>query len=89
MWGERRDAHLTAEALAADGFAEEVAAQTAMLMESGDRYPDRTLVPLDMCGKTYVFVWGKKHVAQPDALADLLVRRQWPRPSAPTPRSIE
>lgn len=87
MWGDRRDELITAEELAADGFIEEVAAQTAMLMENGDRYPDRTLVPLSLCGKTYVFVWGRKHVAQPNALADLIVRRQWPSDSTLTPSS--
>ena len=82
MLGERRDTHITTEELAADGFIEEDAAQTAMLIENDDRHPESTLVPLEMLGKTYVFVWGRKHVVQLDALADLLVRRQWPRESS-------
>ena len=80
MFGDRRDVDLTAEELSSDGFVEEDEEHTNFLGEdSEDRYPQTSLVPLDMCGKTYIFVWGKRHVSRPDSLADLLVRRMWPR----------
>ena len=50
MFGDRRDVDLTAEELSSDGFVEEDEEHTNFLGEdSEDRYPQTSLVPLDMC----------------------------------------
>ena len=43
-------------------------------------YPTQSLVPVEMCGKTYIFVWGKQHVPaeKVDTLANLIMRQTLP-----------
>ena len=77
MWGERRDADFSAAELVGDDFFE--VPPTLPDFVEVDLYPTSSLVPFELCGKTYVFAWGPRHVVAPDALADLLVRNSLPQ----------
>ena len=72
LLGERRDADFSLEQLLMDGFAP---APPAARRPS---FPTRRLVPLELCGKTYIFVWDPRHVLQPLPLANLLVHNALP-----------
>lgn len=83
MWGNRVDRDFDCDSLLRDeGFAAQNAAATGV-----NPYPNEGFVPLDLGGKTYIFLWGRKHVLQPDALANVLVRRALPFPPSRAPKS--
>ena len=71
MWGERCDLDLPHQVLLAQGFAPTPAREY-------DEYPVNGFVPLQLDGKTYMVVWGRKHVIHADALANLLVHQALP-----------
>lgn len=77
MWGHRKDRDFPASELLANGYtASPVGPST---------YPATVFVPLDLGGKTYIFIWGRRHVLQLEALANLLARQALPCPLSPTP----
>lgn len=78
MWGDREDRVLTLKELHADGFISPE--HTQQSLRHSDFYPAKSFVPLEICGKTYIFVWGKPHVPanQVDSLASLLLRNTLP-----------
>lgn len=78
MWGQRLDSDVSAEQLAQDGYTKPVISPGAPA--SAPSYPSTGLNPLQLNGKTYIFVWGARHVQQPEALARLLVRNEMPFP---------
>ena len=81
MWGDRRDVDFKVDELLADGFLEVPTLPEHFQL---DPYPSSAFVPLRICGKTYVFMWGRRHVIQPDALANLLVQNALPYPPTAT-----
>jgi hypothetical protein len=80
MWGGRVDRDFkVAELVTREGFTP--FRSPAEIAASGiSPYPAQGFVPLDLGGKTYIFLWGRKHVLQPDALANVLVARALPFP---------
>lgn len=78
MWGHRRDVDFKVDELLADGFLQ--VPPTLPEHFELDPYPAPGFVPLRLCGKTYVFLWGRRHVMQPDPLANLLVLNALPYP---------
>ena len=81
MWGERRDHDIAFDKLRqSDGF--DIEHVPRPFPEHPDAYPRKSLVPLELCGKTYIFVWGAAHVPAEhvDTLADLLLRQKLPSP---------
>ena len=80
MWGGRVDRDfLVAELVTREGFTP-FRSPAAIAATGISPYPAQGFVPLDLGGKTYIFLWGRKHVLQPDALATVLVARALPFP---------
>ena len=67
MWGERHDREYTADYLLSRGFAAQVNRP-----DGTNPYPTSGFVPLELDGKTYILIWGKRHVHEPEALANVL-----------------
>ncbi len=80
MWGNRMDRDFpVAELMRSEGFAP--ARSAAAIAAAGvSPYPAEGFVPLELDGKTLIFLWGRKHVLEPDALANVLVARALPFP---------
>lgn len=88
MWGHRHDRDLPLSQLLSDGFITQPATPSNPQVEA-DMYPTQSLVPVELCGKTYIFVWGKQHVPaeRVDTLANLIMRQTLP--SASTPSQVQ
>lgn len=74
MWGDRRDVDLTVDKLKEDGLS---IPAPALDDEIGE-YPTPGPVPIELCGKTYICIWGEQHVQEPEAMARLLKRDELP-----------
>ena len=90
MWGERRDRTLSLDELEADGLTPPppVTAEPSdgADAEPGGEYPPSGFAALELCGITYVTVWNRQHVVQPEAMARLIARQQLPfDPHSPLP----
>jgi hypothetical protein len=74
MWGERKDDDISMQQLAEDGFAPAPPPALAELpLQTG-------FVPLQLCGRTYIFTVGPRHVQHPQALLNLLGHQAMPFP---------
>ena len=81
MWGDRHDRVLGLDELVRDGLTPPPPPPPLDGGPDGEPagdYPTTGLAALELCGKTYITVWGRQHVVQPEALARLLSRAQLP-----------
>lgn len=76
MWGARIDTVHGPDELARSGF---FAPRPGVDAADGLHYPTPGSHPLELGEKAHIFVWGRRHVVEPTALANLLTRRRLPR----------
>ena len=89
MWGERFDRHLSLDELRSDGLAVPAPPPPGSGEPNG-AYPEPGFAPLQLCGQTYVCVWGQRHVLQAEAMARLLKRDELPfDPDRPLPGAAQ
>ena len=79
VWGQRTDHELGREELVRDGFSDEADPDGSASLSPP---AEGTLVPLRICDRTYIFVWGRAHVVRGRelVLAKLAFERRLPAP---------